>query len=463
MHKRLADYFHCSSFPADFSAASALSDNPGYFSFGPETACYGRARRPVSPTFSTGHLNDVYHDVQFKGSVIYLPFDLEEVIDNLLYERYLPSRRNGTKFRLNTLIRDAYYQVRPLLPVRARKYLQRTHLRGWRQLPFPKWPVDTAVDSLFETLLTLLIRSVEGKAVPFIWFWPNGATASAIITHDVETEKGVHLSNDVMDLDESHGHLSSFQVVPEQRYEVTQGYLRNLRNRGFEVNIHDLNHDGRLFDNWTAFKQRVVKINQYGRDFGSIGFRSAVLYRNQDWYNLLDFEYDMSVPNVGHLDPQRGGCCTVMPYFVGDILELPVTMTQDYSLFHILDDYSSTLWRRQIDIILQKHGLVSVIVHPDYLDSDRARATYRELLTLLAQLHRHQNVWVTLPREVNKWWRQRSKMILACRNGRWEVQGPGSERARVAFAHLDDGRLTYSIQPAPLLNNSALASTHTLA
>ena len=37
------------------------------------------------------------------------------------------------------------------------------------------------------------------------------------------------------------------------------------------------------------------------------------MYRNQDWYDVFEFSYDMSVPNVAHLDPMRGGCCTVMP------------------------------------------------------------------------------------------------------------------------------------------------------
>ena len=68
------------------------------------------------------------------------------------------------------------------------------------------------------------------------------------------------------------------------------------------------------------------------------------------WYDDLKFSYDMSVPNVAHLDPQRGGCCTVMPYFLGDILEIPVTTVQDYTLFSILDDYSIDLWKRQIEI-----------------------------------------------------------------------------------------------------------------
>ena len=65
------------------------------------------------------------------------------------------------------------------------------------------------------------------------------------------------------------------------------------------------------------------------------------MYREQQWFDAFDFSYDMSVPNVAHLEPQRGGCCTVMPYFVGDLLELPLTTVQDYSLFHILNDYST--------------------------------------------------------------------------------------------------------------------------
>ena len=86
----------------------------------------------------------------------------------------------------------------------------------------------------------------------------------------------------------------------------------------------------------------------------------------------------MSVPNVAHLEPQRGGCCTVMPYFLGHVLELPLTAAQDYTLFHILGDYSTRLWQEQIDLILEQNGLVSFIAHPDYLRrAARARRLHR--------------------------------------------------------------------------------------
>ena len=103
-----------------------------------------------------------------------------------------------------------------------------------------------------------------------------------------------------------------------------------------------------------------------------MGFRSAILYRNIDWYDALDFSYDMSIPNVAHLDPQRGGCCTVFHSLLARYLELPVTTTQDYSLFHILDDYSTRLWKQQISIIQAKHGLISFVIHPDYIIPEKA-------------------------------------------------------------------------------------------
>jgi hypothetical protein len=174
-----------------------------------------------------------------------------------------------------------------------------------------------------------------------------------------------------------------------------------------------------------------------------------VLYHNLDWYDLLNFEYDMSVPNVGHLDPQRGGCCTVMPYFIGNILELPVTMTQDYSLFHILGDYSLTLWKRQIDSIVAENGLMNFIVHPDYIIDEKPRNTYKALLGWLQEQRRERDVWMALPRDVNRWWRQRSQMRIVSRDGRWQIEGPGSERARVAFATCESGELVYRMPQAP--------------
>jgi hypothetical protein len=221
--------------------------------------------------------------------------------------------------------------------------------------------------------------------------------------------------------------------------------LAEIERRGFELKVHDWIHDGHLHSDRPAFLSAASKINKTASQWGAQGLRSGELYRNTGWFTEYTFSYDMSVPNVGHLDPQPGGCCTTFPFFIGKILEIPLTTIQDYPLFHILRDYSIDLWRKQIGLILQGHGLISTIVHPDYIIEKRARATYSELLAYLALLGSEQNVWLALPRDVNRWWRERAQMSLIWKNGRWEIEGPGSERARVAYASLDGESLAYTL------------------
>src|SRR5437016_10068499 len=80
-----------------------------------------------------------------------------------------------------------------------------------------------------------------------------------------------------------------------------------------------------------------------------------------------------------------------MPYFIGRILEIPLTTIQDYMLFHLLGDYSIDLWKRQLAMILEHNGLASFIVHPDYIIERRARGVYEELLDHLSFLRTQRN------------------------------------------------------------------------
>jgi hypothetical protein len=272
------------------------------------------------------------------------------------------------------------------------------------------------------------------------------------MTHDVETETGLKHCASLMDIDAAFGIPASYQIVPEDRYHASAAFIDEVKKRGFEVNVQDLNHDGLLFRNEREFRRRAKKINAYADNFGARGFRSAALYRNYDWLTALTFEYDMSVPNVAHLDPQRGGCCTVLPYFIDHMLELPVTMTQDYSLFHILNQYSIDLWKRQIELIRQKNGLISFITHPDYLINEAARSVYRNLLSYLAALREDERVWIATPGEVNDWWRHRAQLRLVEDGTGWRIVGVGRERARIGYAEEQMGHLALSVQGQELCN-----------
>ncbi len=381
--------------------------------------------------------------VEFDGASYSLPFDPDEVATNLRYERYVQSPKSaGTR----KLARKLYYALRPALPVSVRRHLQKVWLSGWADRPFPTWPVDRSLDRMFEELMSLSVKASRQKRVPFIWFWPEGKSSCATMTHDVETDAGLKFRNELMDINDSYHIKTSFQLIPDARYLVGEEELTSIKSRGFEVNVHDLKHDGQLFSSRKIFMESAPQINRYGVAFGSRGFRSAILYRNQEWFSELDFSYDMSVPNVGHLDPQRGGCCTVMPYFIGDLLEIPVTVTQDYTLFHVLETYSLDLWQQQTSLIMQQHGLMSFIVHPDYLDTPKAREAYAALLEHLSTLRADANLWIALPGEIDIWWRARRNMRLFSTGDTWRIQGYGCERATLAFATLKDDKLIYEFE-----------------
>jgi glycosyltransferase involved in cell wall biosynthesis len=460
MNCSLAQYYRCPERYVPLHVKGSPSSKNGYFEFGKDTVCYGKYYGGAPSASATGTLPDGLQDVETQGGVTCLPFDVEQVVDSLRLEVYATDARNGGS-SFQSAVASIYYFVRPVLPVGIRKYLQKVRLSNWDQLPFPKWPVDTTVDNIFEQLILLSLRSQKLDRIPFIWFWPDGASSCAVMTHDVETAQGRDFCSTLMDINDSFGIKASFQVVPERRYEVSASYLDSIRDRGFEVNVQDLNHDGHLFRNRERFIERAKKINFYGQQYGAAGFRSAVLYRKQEWFDELQFSYDTSVPNVAHLDPQRGGCCTVMPYFVGRMLELPVTTTQDYSLFHILNDYTINLWKQQTALIMEKHGLMNFIVHPDYITEAPERKVYEDLLAYLASLRSKNGVWIPTPREANSWWRERAQMQLVADGKQWRIEGTGKERARIAYASERDGRLVYTLEPGLALDVSqASAGSH---
>jgi hypothetical protein len=425
-----------------------LTGEAGFFGFGSDAVCYGQNDLGVSADLNGVDWRAASKSVAFRDYGVHLSFNPAQVIDNLRQERYVKSLEDR-RHRLvdQPLIRSTYYGIRDLLPVSIRKHLQRVYLADWRGLSFPKWPVDFTVDSIHEEVLRLLMEAGGVQRIPFVWFWPLGAPNCLIMTHDVESAVGRDFTATLMDIDDSHGIKASFQVIPEKRYKVTNEYICCMKSRGFELDIHDLNHDGHLYQERELFLRRAKQINEYAKRFDAKGFRAGVMYRNLEWYDAYEFSYDMSVPNVAHLDPQRGGCCTVFPYFVGRILEIPLTTCQDYTLFQILNEFSTNLWEKQLELIRNRNGLMSFVAHPDYLVDRHARSVYESLLAHLRQLVERDKVWMALPGELDQWWRARSEMSVVPRGNEWEIVGPQKELARLAYAVSDGKRVRYELQP----------------
>jgi hypothetical protein len=435
----LRDFYRCADIPHP-AWTGLFPPSSGFFRFGSDVVCYGQTSGKTRST-ANEPLFDASLHVQNSGRRLLLPFDPTQVINNLRYESYVAS---SSRLLEKSWIKEIYYRLRPLMPVSFRKHLQGIYLRDWEEITFPSWPVDRSVDILHEKLLLLAMKVAQIDRLPFVWFWPEGKSACAVMTHDVETTAGRDFCDRTMDFDDEFGIKASFQIVPEKRYTVPESYLAAIRSRGFEINVQGLDHDGNLFQDRAQFLESAGKINEYARQYDAKGFRSPILYRKTDWFQDMDFSYDMSFPNVARLEAQRGGCCTVMPYSLpGGVTEIPVTVTEDYSLFHILKDYSTSLWDKQMKTIVDGHGVINFIFHPDYITTGRAQDLFKEMLEKLSRLRSDENVWVPLPRDVDRWWRQRNEMTLMPDGRGWKIHGAGSERARIAFACVEGDRLTY--------------------
>jgi len=210
----LIDYYRCPPNFLQFRPAIQAVTRRGFFQFGQDTLCFGALAHTDAQSNPCGNLFDALERVKVDGHGIQLPFDASEAIENLRRERYSAHFRQEGRI-LNTLLRKAYYLLRPYASVSVRRHFQKIHLRDWDTIRFPTWPVDFTVDRIHQKLLALAMRAEGLERVPFIWFWPDNYGSCAILTHDVEGLPGRDFCGHLMDLDESFGFHSSFQIVPE--------------------------------------------------------------------------------------------------------------------------------------------------------------------------------------------------------------------------------------------------------
>jgi hypothetical protein len=190
MNQAFRYYFRCPDSVADFRLGGELQKESGFFRFGEDVDCYGQScvRRPSANY--RAHLDDVSFAAKIGRRHVTLPFDPDQVAENLRFEAYTGQMHpEHTYFGGSAVIRAIYYLGRPAFPVHFRRILQRIRLQGGTQSPFPDWPVDRTVDKLFEELMKPTLQARNNSPVPFIWFWPDGAPAAAIVTHDTRRSR----------------------------------------------------------------------------------------------------------------------------------------------------------------------------------------------------------------------------------------------------------------------------------
>lgn len=258
------------------------------------------------------------------------------------------------------ILRNLYYSIKPILHRRLQIAIRRAILK--KKLPHVqgRWPIN----------------ETAGNA-PDGWNgWPGGKKFVLIITHDVETSRGLDKCKELAKLDLKYGIKSSFNIVP-CKYPVPIAIVRWLQNQGFEVGVHDYNHDGKLYRSRKIFDKRSVMINRYLKEWNATGFRSAAMHHNLDWISTLDIIYDCSTFDTDPFEPQPDCVNTIFPYWYQNsvtgkgFVEIPYTLPQDFTLFVIKGDNDCTIWKEKLKWIAEKGGMATVIVHPDYINFNK--------------------------------------------------------------------------------------------
>ena len=150
----LRSHFRCPEDLPNFKVTPCLSSDSGYFRLGSEIICYGKCSSGISGSVREETLQSACGHVRITESMVELPFDPVQVIDNLRFERYASHATSRRKtLGTNGVIRNIYYLGRPFMPVAVRKQLQQMYFRGWQKVLFPTWPVDRTVENIFEQLL----------------------------------------------------------------------------------------------------------------------------------------------------------------------------------------------------------------------------------------------------------------------------------------------------------------------
>ena len=363
------------------------------------------------------------------GSIV-LPFDPSELIRNFWNERYLEYLRPASFSHLAGLARRGYYRARPLLPRGVQMSMRRSFSRVQSKSQFPRWPLETALHDFYDFLFTLVAGLAE-RPVPFIGVWPRRWTWALVLTHDVEAQVGYDKLPELLRVEVEAGYRSSWNFVPENLYVVDDQVVETLREQGFEVGVHGLNHDGRDLASLATLKRRLPAIRHYAERWQAQGFRSPGTLRSAKLMPLLGFDYDSSYTDTAPFEPQAGGCCTWLPYMLENLVELPITLTQDHTLFDLLGHRDETVWVEKARFLRQRGGMALLLTHSDYVGNPYLLDSYRRLLGEFAD---DSTAWKALPREVSEWWRRRAGSSLEEIDGEWVVVGPAKRDARVEFS-----------------------------
>ena len=376
------------------------------------------------PVPSLGCRNDAFSfwklPESLRGQLALVIDDSEPVIQRLLHEEYLPPDK-----RLPSPSVMAYYRVKKYIPLGLRHWINYAAVRARPRDQFPNWPCETALIEVWWDWLKAALLMVGQQDTWHLGFWPEGKQCCIALTHDVEGPIGFSRMQRMADLEERYGFRSSWNL-PLAQYPIDWKIVEQMRLRGFEFGAHGLAHDGRMFRSLDDFEKCRVEVERIAAEHNLVGFRGPSTLRNAQWISRMTFSYDSSFSDTDPYEPQPGGSCSLFPFFLSQVVELPYTLPQDHTLIHLVRRSPIPIWATKARWIQSLGGMILTLVHPDYSGDPPHLMAYEELLKILSEFD---TAWRALPMEVAQWWRERAQMKLTIKDGKPCIEGPGARRA----------------------------------
>jgi peptidoglycan/xylan/chitin deacetylase (PgdA/CDA1 family) len=297
-------------------------------------------------------------------------------------------------------ILNLYYHVKPLIPRKIQIALRRAIVMRKRVKYGTTWPI-----------------TASAATAPRGWTgWPNGKSFAFILTHDVDKARGLARCGLLADIEEGLGFRSSFNFVAED-YKVTSSQRAYLRDRGFEVGLHGIKHNGNPFRSQKTMRIQVPKINRYLNEWDSVGFRCPSMFHDLECIGNLDILYDSSTFDTDPFEPQPVGMETIFPIWIPSrmprqgYVELPYTLPQDFTLFILMREVNTDIWKRKLDWIAKSGGMALINSHPDYMNfgetntgADEYRHyLYKDFLEYAFATYENE-YWHVLPKDIASFW-----------------------------------------------------------
>ena len=292
----------------------------------------------------------------------------------------------------------AYYQIKPFMSRRLQIFLRSTVAKHKRNLYKAVWPIDPGA----------------GATPSGFSGWPEGRRFSVVLTHDVDTARGVARCEQLMALEQELGFRSSFNFVAHD-YHLPPGLRGKLVDEGFEVGLHGLEHNRSLYESADSFARHAVTINGYLKEWGVVGFRSPCVYHNFEWLHGLDIRYEASAFDTDPFEPQSDGLRTIFPVHQRKVpgreyVVLPYTLPQDFTMFILFKERDIGIWKEKLRWIAEQGGMALLITHPDYMNFDGnprfdeySADLYRDLLTHIKTEYEGE-YWHLLPQDMASFW-----------------------------------------------------------